>query len=82
MPGCKLVKSAWLMECFWSMTLRDATPFLMHKVAPGEVRKNYAQTMQNVLKESNFENTSDGSSNDSADEDFMAEFENELMDMK
>lgn len=84
-PGCMLVKSAWLMECFWSMTRQDATPFLMHKVTPG-VKKSNIQPMQNVLRESNIENSSEGSTNDSDDDDdfdddFAAEFESELMDM-
>merc|ERR1711935_1173060 len=65
-PGCMLVKSAWLMECFWSMTRQDATPFLMHKVTPG-VKTINIQPMQNVLRESNIENSSDGSTNDSDD---------------
>ena len=79
-PGCKLVKSAWLMECFWSMSRRDEIPFLMHKVVPELARIN-VPSMQNVLRESNFENSSEGSTNDSDDDDFAAEFESELMDM-
>ena len=69
-PGCMLVKSAWLMECFWSMERRDATPFLMAKVTP-----------QNVLRESNASEGSTNDSDDDDDDDFAAEFESELMDM-
>eukprot|EP00535_Pseudo-nitzschia_heimii_P006548 CAMPEP_0197176612 /NCGR_PEP_ID=MMETSP1423-20130617/2476_1 /TAXON_ID=476441 /ORGANISM="Pseudo-nitzschia heimii, Strain UNC1101" /LENGTH=763 /DNA_ID=CAMNT_0042626009 /DNA_START=127 /DNA_END=2418 /DNA_ORIENTATION=+ len=79
-PGCMLVKSAWLMECFWSMSRRDATPFLMHKVTP-QLPRSSIPSMQNVLRESKIENSSEGSTNDSDDDDFAAEFENELMDM-
>ena len=75
-----LVKSAWLMECFWSMERRDATPFLMHKVTPG-VTRTQQPMLQNVLRELNVENSSDGSTNDSDDDDFAAAFEDELMDM-
>ena len=69
------------MECFWSMTRRDATPFLMHKVTPGVAKNNNIQpALQNVLRESNIENFSEGSINDSDDDDFASEFESELMD--
>ena len=61
------------------MTRRDATPFLMHKVTPG-VAKNIQPMQNNVLRESNVENSSEGSTNDSDDDDFAAEFESELMD--
>ena len=81
-PGCRLVKSAWLMECFWSMTRRESSPFLMDKVMPGGVVKvNAAKPMPKVLRESNVDNSSDGTTDDSDDDDFAAEFENELMDM-
>ena len=79
-PGCKLVKSGWLMECFWSMTQRDAAPFLLHKVKPG-VAKYIVQPVQKILRESNIDNSSEGSTNDSDDDDFAAEFESELMDI-
>ena len=73
------MKSPWLMECYWSMTRRNATPFLMCTVTPGVARRNnIQQPMQNVLKESNIENSSAGSIDD---DDFAAEFEDELMDM-
>ena len=75
-----LVKSAWLMECFWSMSRRNATPFLMHVVKPGVARSN-VQPMPHVLRELHIENSSEGSVNDSDDDDFAAEFESELMDM-
>ena len=77
-----LVKSAWLMECFWSMSRCDVTPFLMHQVTPRLPRSNIP-SMQKVLRESKIENSSEGSINDSDDDDddFAAEFENELMDM-
>ena len=70
-PGCRLVKSAWLMECFWNMDHCDATPFLMHQVTPGVARG------KSVTGISNVENSSD----DDDDDDFAAEFESELMDM-
>lgn len=79
-PGCMLVKSAWLMECFWSMTRRNTIPFLMSAVTPGAARSNF-QPVQKVLRESTVENSSEGSTNDSDDDDFAAEFESELMDM-
>jgi hypothetical protein len=34
----------------------------------------------NILRQSNIENSSEGSSNDSDDDDFAADFEDELMD--
>eukprot|EP00536_Pseudo-nitzschia_multiseries_P007727 jgi/Psemu1/287326/fgenesh1_pg.184_\ len=77
-PGCRLVRSAWLMECFWSMTRRNATPFLLHTVTPG-VAKSSIQPEQKILRESNIDNSSEGSTVDSDDDDFAAEFENELM---
>ena len=83
-PGCRLVKSSWLIECFWSMKPCDATPFLMHQVTPGVTRTNINKPNGAVLRVSNVENSSEGSTNDSDDEDdddFAAEFESELMDV-
>ena len=47
----------------------------------GGVKVNAAKPMPNVLRESNVDNSSDGTGDDSDDDDFAAEFENELMDM-
>ncbi len=81
-PGCRLVKSAWLMECFWSMERRDETPFLMAKVAPGVVTSSSSMArLQNILRESNASEGSTNDSDDDDDDDFAAEFESELMDM-
>lgn len=63
------------------MERRDANPFLMAKVTPGNVTSSMARP-QTVLRESHVENSSEGSTNDSDDDDdFAAEFESELMDM-
>ena len=60
------------MESFWSMTYRDVEPFLMGR-GTDEIPKS-----QNILKESNMENSSEGS-NESDDDDFAMELEDELM---
>jgi RNA polymerase II subunit A-like phosphatase len=73
-PGCVLVKPGWLMECYWSMTCRDVEPFLIGK-GQGEIPE---QSLQGVTKESNTDNSIDGS-NESEDDDFAAEFEDELL---
>lgn len=72
-----VLKSAWLMECYWSISLRDVNPFLMHQ-GTGVTQNRPIQN--NILKQSNIENSSEGSSNDSDDDDFAADFEDELMD--
>jgi len=75
-PGCMLVKSAWLSECYWSLTQRDTNRFLM----PNGTGVAQNEPVQNkVLRESNIENSSEGSTDDSDDDDFAAEFEDELM---
>lgn len=76
-PGCMLVKSAWLSECYWSLTQRDVNLFLMPK-GTGVAQDQHVQNK--ILKEANVENSSEGSSDDSDDDDFAAEFEDELMD--
>jgi RNA polymerase II subunit A-like phosphatase len=77
-PGCMVLKSAWLMECYWSISLRDVNPFLMHH-GTGDSNQN-RPIQNNILRQSNIENSSEGSSNDSDDDDFAADFEDELMD--
>ncbi|KAL3903327.1 MAG: hypothetical protein SGILL_010486 [Bacillariaceae sp.] len=72
-PGCSLVKPGWLMECFWSLSKRDTAPFLMGKGPPASSSK--VASMHGVLRES----TVDNSSNESDEDDFAAEFEDEMM---
>ena len=74
-----LVKSAWLMECFWSLERRDETPFLMHKVTPGVIRSNNINSNTNSTNSSRPHESTHV--DDSDDDDFAAEFESELMDM-
>lgn len=77
--GCVLVKQAWLMESYWSMTNRDVEPFLWDRgvASVPKFTPNNDETM--MLNESNAENSIGGSSNDSGDDDFAAELEEEFM---
>ena len=63
------------MESYWSMKKRDEAPFLMAK-GPGELAS--IKQSQGVLKELKMGNSTD-ESNDSDDDDFAAEFEDEMM---
>lgn len=65
------------------MTNRDVEPFLISR-GVGEVPKSSTQYNdttigRNILRESNVENSSDGSSNDTDDDNFAAELEEEFM---
>jgi hypothetical protein len=74
-PGCVLVKPAWLVECYWSMTRLDIKPHLM-----GQGVADTTKPKPQPLQESKVDNSSEGSSSsDSEDDGLAAEFENELM---
>jgi RNA polymerase II subunit A-like phosphatase len=94
-PGCVLVKAAWLVECYWSMTRRDTKLHLLggeqQQPSQGDANKQ-----QPPLRESKVENAtiattsstvtgttdiSDVSSTGSEEDndDFAASFEDEMM---
>lgn len=75
-PRCSLVKAAWLVECYWSMTRRDLIPHLF----PGSrnVETDNSHKPVEPLKETKMEDNS-SSESDSDDDDLAAEFEAELM---
>jgi RNA polymerase II subunit A-like phosphatase len=76
-PRCRLVKPAWLVECYWSMNRRRSEAFLINPTAaPAQ-----PETSPLPLQESNTENSwgsSDGDDDDD-DDDLAAELEMELM---
>lgn len=70
-PGCVLVRPAWLVECYCSMTRRDVEPHLMGRGVVDTIRPD-SQPM-NV-------NSSEGTSDsDSDSDDLGAELEKEMM---
>lgn len=91
-PGCVLVKSSWLVECYWSMTKRDTTTHLLGQgpaldslSAPSSDKAN-SEIIEGIKEERVTESRpveldSDGStgSTDSDDDDFAAELEDEMM---
>ena len=72
-PGCRLVKAAWLVESFWSITRRDE---VLHFWRKEDANKDYSET-----RESRGAADNDSSSSDE-DDDLAAEFEDELMQME
>jgi RNA polymerase II subunit A C-terminal domain phosphatase len=74
-PGCVVVKTAWIMECVWSLTRRDELPHVLGS-APRPVAANGSQARP--LAESKRENSS-ASSDDDEDDEFAAELENDFL---
>jgi len=72
-PGCFIVKKAWLMECLWSLTRRQES---LHILGDG---KNNAQQSQQSRRQPLAERTNSSGSSSSSDEedddDFIAELE-------
>jgi RNA polymerase II subunit A-like phosphatase len=77
-PGCSLVKPAWLVECYWSMTRRDVKIHLMGKGEGPD--PSMARKQQQPLTESKVDNSSEGTSGtDSDDDELAAALEEEMM---
>jgi TFIIF-interacting CTD phosphatase-like protein len=74
-PGCVVVKTAWLMECVWSLTRRDELQHVLGP-APRPVPANGSQVRP--LAESKRENSS-ASSDDDEDDEFAAELESDFL---
>ena len=72
--GCVLVKPAWLVECYWSLTRRDVKPHLMDP-AVVETQLRQEAIVESIVDDSNLGTDS----SESDDDDFAIEFENELM---
>ena len=72
-PGCVLVRPGWLVESYWSMSKRDVQPYLMGQGSAEALPTQAA----GILKESNIENSTDGSSGSDDDgfaDELAAEF--------
>ena len=64
-PGCYLVKPAWLVECYWCVTHRDVKPHLMGQ----GVGEKPAEQPKKI---------DDSDSSDSDDDELAAELEKEM----
>jgi RNA polymerase II subunit A-like phosphatase len=78
-PGCLLVKPAWLVECYWSSSRRDVQPHLFPGQGAAVAGTNINTSKQQPSQESMVDSNS-GESTDSEDDGFAAAFENEMMD--
>lgn len=70
-PGCAIVTAKWLMECFWSISLRDIHNHLIGpppKVAP-------YKPLKLLLSGSDSSEEEDGDSSEEEDDDFFANFD-------
>lgn len=81
-PGCYIVHTSWLMECFWSFTRRDIRPHHMGPVPQQPVASNKKNARSKnesskdyvlLFSDSDDEEESDGS------DDFAADLEKEMM---
>jgi RNA polymerase II subunit A-like phosphatase len=73
-PRTVLVKPSWLVECFWSMSRRRSLAHLVSAVSPLPPPPN----AKPLREESKMENGEKDSSS-SEEDDWAAEFEEELM---
>jgi RNA polymerase II subunit A-like phosphatase len=71
-PGCAIVKISWLMECYWSCTLRDIEPHILgNKTLP--VLKSAIDKKRPILLIG-----SDSSEDEDENDAFFDEFEKEM----
>jgi hypothetical protein len=88
-PGCILVKAAWLMECYWSMSKQDVTSYLLargketdtERMPSTEDGSAPADPLPTEGKNTTREKTTFvvDDSNDDEEDDFAAELEDEMM---
>jgi len=70
-PGAAIVGVSWLMECYWSCSLRDITPHILG-APPLLIQQPKAEQRRILLV------GSDSSEDEDEDEDFIASFEREM----
>jgi RNA polymerase II subunit A-like phosphatase len=83
-PGCYVVHTAWLMECYWSITRRDERihhmgplPKQLTNTLPPAALSLTATTKKNILLLGSDKEESDV---DEMEDDFAAALENDMMD--
>lgn len=70
-PGCYIVHTSWLMECYWSLYRRDVRPHHMG-VVPSQPAKQHTATQQP-------EPSHQPSDGDESEDDFANDLEREMM---
>ena len=85
-PGCFIVHTSWLMECYWSITRVDVKPHHMGPMPPQKQLKqrpvnenNTKGNTSTLLLESEHE---DSDEDESEEDDFAAEMEREMLQSK
>ena len=83
-PSCAVVRASWLMECFWSLTRRDEAPHLIGSppvFAPEKKSNDNKHNHDGLGVESAKEGQIllSGSDSSDDDDDFITDFENEIM---
>jgi RNA polymerase II subunit A-like phosphatase len=76
LPGCRIVKPGWLMECVWSLTRREEGRYLLGDAPPRFSELRTPLSEYSTAKE----NSSSELDDDSEDDDLAAQFESELME--
>mmetsp|Transcript_13695 Transcript_13695/g.25759 ORF Transcript_13695/g.25759 Transcript_13695/m.25759 type:complete len:987 (+) Transcript_13695:101-3061(+) len=71
-PGCAIVKISWLMECYWSCSLRDVNPHILGN-KPLPVLKPAVDKKRPILLTGR-----DSSEDEDEDEAFFDDFEKEM----
>lgn len=75
-PGCVLVKAAWLVECYWSMTRRDTESHMFASVSAKEVSQRIATPGDtSTIKASKNDTDESEGEDDGVDDEFAASFE-------
>lgn len=75
-PGCYIVHTSWLMECYWSLYRRDVRPHHMGAVPPQPVKQHPPGNAARQPEPSH--QLSDG---DESDDDFADDLEKEMMSL-
>jgi len=77
-PGCAIVKVSWLMECYWSCTLRDIKPYSLGPPASAIATPNPQQDKDSGSQRLLFSGSDSSEEDDDEDDTFFDEFEKEF----
>ena len=80
-PGCFIMHTSWLMECYWSITRRDVRPYHIGPVPATQLVRQQPEVSSRSTKNATILLDSDEevSDDDESDDDFAAALENEMI---
>jgi RNA polymerase II subunit A-like phosphatase len=76
-PGCFIVHTSWLMECYWSITRRDVEPHHMGLLPPQLAKQDTVNGKSNGLHLGN--SSREDSDEDDSEDGFVGDLEKEML---